>query len=274
MQLHIRIIEAKDIAKMDTIGKTDAYCQFGINGKTTHSTKVIDNSLTPKWDEEFTFPISNPVSDTFHLVMKDRDIGIDDLMATLDISLSSLPIGVVVDNWYPLQQVDKVPKGGIIHLLLHFAPTNAPPFVHNPIVPLPNCPLKLHVRLIEAKEIPKMDTIGSTDAYCRLYISDGNQQRSTTQKNTMLPKWNEDFHFDVPNPNTDTFDITMFDEDLKNDDAISIWSMPIRYIPYCTLSDQWIVMRSFPKVPKGGRLHLLLHLCPPNHAPFIPQPPQ
>ena len=273
MQLNIRIIEAKDIAKMDTFGKTDAYCQFGLNNKITYKTKIIDNCMTPKWNEEFSFPVSNPVSDSFHLIMKDHDIAMHDLIAVLDISLSSLPIGVVVDHWYPHQPVDKVPKGGLIHLLLHLAVTSAPPFITNPTVPIPNYPLKLHLRLIEAKEIPKMDFIGSTDAYCIMTISGGQKQRSTTQKNNMLPKWNQEFHFDIPNPNNDELQIVMRDEDIKNDDNISKWSMPIRYIPFCSLADQWVVMEAFPKVKKGGYLHILIHLCPANYSPFVAQPP-
>jgi len=273
MQLNIRFIEAKDIAKMDTFGKTDAYCQFGLNGKVNYKTKIIKNSMTPKWNEDFTLPITNAITDSLHLVMKDHDIAHDDLMAVLDINMSSLPPGVLVDHWYPLQPVDKVPKGGLIHLLLHLAAKTDSPFVNKPMSPLPNTPLKLHVRLIEGKEIPKMDTVGATDAYCILSLSNSQKQRSDTKQNTMLPKWNQDFHFDVRNPNTDEFQILMRDQDISRDDDISTWGMPVRYIPFCALADQWIIMQAVPKVKKGGRVHILLHLCPPDYDPFVPRPP-
>jgi len=244
-----------------------------MNGKIEKKTKIINNSMTPKWNEEYQFISNNPVSDYLHLIMKDHDVTCDDLMAILDVSVSSLPVGVVVDHWYPLQPVEKVKKGGLIHILFHLCQPGSPPFVNAPAAPLPATPLKLHLRLIEAKEIAKMDTFGSTDAYCVLTVSGKQQQRSSTQKNKMLPKWNQDFHFDISNPQTDEIKILMRDEDIKHDDDMANWSMPIRYIPFCTLSDQWVTMEAVPKVKKGGRLHLLFHLAPPDYTPFVSRPP-
>ena len=132
MQLHVRVIEARDIAKMDLFSKTDAYCLLNIVGKGhPKKTSVKQNNMTPRWDEEFHFPISNPQSDILHIFMKDEDVISDDPMATLDISLITLTPGVVVDQWYDMKPVKGVKKGGRLHLLLHLASTGAPPFVNS-----------------------------------------------------------------------------------------------------------------------------------------------
>jgi hypothetical protein len=273
MQAHVRVLEAKDIAKMDTIGATDAFCILSLNKKGEQKTKIV-TSMTPKWNQDFCFQVTNPTSDFIHIVMKDHDAVADDMMAILDINISALPVGMVVEHWYPMQPVDGVPKGGLLHLLLHLVPPGVSPFQSKPQVPIPQVPLALHVRLLEAKEIAKMDSLGSTDAYCIMSINGAAQQKSKVCNNTMLPKWNEEFHFTVSSPNTDEFKIVMRDKDVKSDDDMSQFSIPIRYIPFQTLSDQWITMQACKKVKKGGLVHVLFHFTYPDASAFVNAPPR
>ena len=70
MQLHVRLVEAKDIAKMDTFSKTDAYCLLSLNGTSPKKSKVIDNSMTPKWNEEFHFNVLSAKITLFLVILK------------------------------------------------------------------------------------------------------------------------------------------------------------------------------------------------------------
>jgi len=130
LQLNIRVVEAKELAKMDTFGSSDPYCLLQISGSSQiQKTKVVKNSLTPSFNQEFQFPISD-IRATLHILVKDEDAGSsDDAMAKLELALSSLPVGQVTDQWYPMRPAPGVNKGGDIHLVLHLAHHGDTPFV-------------------------------------------------------------------------------------------------------------------------------------------------
>lgn len=133
MQLHVRVIEALDIAKMD-VGKSDPYCILSLtSGNDTRRTRVIDNTVTPKWNEDFHFNCPNPAMSALKILMKDKDVMSDDSMATLEVQLCSLQPGVVTDQWYNMTPCKGVKKGGRIHLILHIAPNGAQAFVNAPV---------------------------------------------------------------------------------------------------------------------------------------------
>jgi hypothetical protein len=126
--LHIRVIEARDIAKMDTFGKSDPYVLVQLKGGKVFRTKVIDNTLKPVWNETFSMPITD-MGATLYLLMKDRDVSADDEMSRLEISLTSIKPGDVLDQWFPMRPVKGVKKGGEIHLQIHIAQPGEAPFV-------------------------------------------------------------------------------------------------------------------------------------------------
>jgi len=272
MQLHVRLLQAKDIAKMDTFGKTDAYCLLALNGSSPVKSKVIKNNMTPVWNEEFHFNVSSPQGDILKIKMRDEDVVCDDDMATLDLYLSSLPVGMVVDNWYAMMPCRKVKKGGLLHLLLHLCPPGGRAFLSNPLIPVPQTRSTLHLRIVEARDIPKMDTIGKTDAYCIISISEKNPQKTRVENNTMTPRWNEDFHFDVTNPQSDEIHLLMRDKDVIKDDDIGTWGMPLRYVPFNQVCDQWVTLKARPKVANPGRLHIVTHFAPVGAPAFVASP--
>ena len=127
----------------------------------------------------------------------------------------------------------------------------------------------LHVRLIEANDIPKMDLITQTDAYC-IFRSCSESRRSFTVLNSKHPRWNQEFHFTIPSPTIGSLNITMRDEDVFKDDNISYIDIPYNTMPVGQVIDQWFSMIPFRRVRKGGRLHLMLHMAPAGQPPFIP----
>ena len=126
--LHLRIVEADDLAKMDTIGLSDPYClvQLGTNTR-AQKTKVKENTLKPVWNEEFHWPITDQDA-VLHILMKDQDPTNDDPMAKLEININTLNVGQVVDRWFDMRPLPGCPKGGKIRLILHKAPNGAPAF--------------------------------------------------------------------------------------------------------------------------------------------------
>ncbi|KAK8838088.1 hypothetical protein M9Y10_036039 [Tritrichomonas musculus] len=125
--LHVRVIEADDIPKMDA-NATDAYCILNTSSE-SRNTAVIQNSMHPRWNQEFHFSIATPTTGSLRIVMRDKDIFKDDNISSLDIQLCSLPLGQVIDRWYDMIPFRRVKKGGRLHLVLHMAQTGQPPFI-------------------------------------------------------------------------------------------------------------------------------------------------
>ena len=69
---------------------------------------------------------------------------------------------------------------------------------------------QLHVRVIEAADIAKMDS-NATDAYCVLKTS-SQSEKTRVCNNTMTPRWNQEFHFNIASPSVGALDIKMRSE--------------------------------------------------------------
>jgi len=129
--LSVTVIRAKDLAPMDHSGTSDPYCEIISNSSTqSFHTKVISNSLTPTWDETFSFLIGplRPIT-TVTISLRDKDTLKDDFMGYVVIPLNKLieHKGDTLQEWF---KIDKEPshskKGakketqGTIEVKLHY----------------------------------------------------------------------------------------------------------------------------------------------------------
>ena len=139
MQLHVRVVEATDVPKMDFFGKADPYCLLQLSSSSTvRKTKVCESTYSPVWNDEFHFPVTNQATDSLHILMKDRDRGCaDDPISQISIPLATLAQGNVIDKWYDMQPVRGVKKGGRLRLVLHLANTGMTPFQQMQMMPPP-----------------------------------------------------------------------------------------------------------------------------------------
>lgn len=125
--LHVRVVEATDIPRMDA-NATDAYCLLQTSSESL-TTFVVKNSMNPRWNQEFHFSVSAPTVGSLRITMRDKDAIKDDNISYIDIQYCSMPVGQVIDMWYDMIPFNRVRKGGRLHLVLHMAPANSPPFV-------------------------------------------------------------------------------------------------------------------------------------------------
>ena len=133
MILHLKVVEAVDIPKMDIISKSDPYCIVSLsNSVNRQRTKTIDNTDHPVWNQEFHFPIkhnSNNTPVSISITVYDEDtFSKDDIISSIEIPVNDYLVGRVYDEWYSLYPAKKVKKGGRIHLVVHVAPKDAKPF--------------------------------------------------------------------------------------------------------------------------------------------------
>ena len=130
MILHVRAVEAKDLPKMDVIGKSDPFLTFRINvSKETYKTKFIKQTLDPKWNEEFHIPVPNQDC-VLHVELFDMDkVSANDLISTRDFELNHFKVGEVYEDWYHFFKAPGVDKPGSVYLVFHLANNGDTPFV-------------------------------------------------------------------------------------------------------------------------------------------------
>lgn len=132
MELNIKLVEAKDVPKMDTIGKSDPYIILKLSQSNQQwKTKYKKDTDCPVWNEEFTLPITNKMDEILTVEMWDKDLAKDDAISTLQIQVNKIPIGKVNDSWYTMHPVKGVPKGGKVRIIVHLCRAGSPKFVDN-----------------------------------------------------------------------------------------------------------------------------------------------
>jgi Ca2+-dependent lipid-binding protein len=269
MDLHVRVIEARGLPSQDSVGKNDPYCTLGIAGPAkpdkAQKTKVVKNSNEPVWNEEFKLSVTSWPTHTFWLQMYDEDVLKDDRMGRLEFGVAQIPAGHIIDSWIPFPKSGTIKKPGEIHLALHLVPRGATAWV-----PCPFAPQVLEVTIVGATEIAKMDTVGSTDAYCVVSIRDQGTHpwKTSVKKNSMKPVWNESYKFSITNPLVDVLHIVMRDEDISSDDDMAVLDVNLGELVNGQLLDKTYPMSPVKGVKKGGNLQLKLKLSP---APPVTQ---
>ena len=89
-RLSFVLVSASNIVKADIFGESDAYCKLFVNEEERGTSKVIDNSLNPVWNETFTLDLMLS-TDTVRVEMYDHDtIGAHDFLGQVELTGASL----------------------------------------------------------------------------------------------------------------------------------------------------------------------------------------
>ena len=256
MTLYIKVISGRQIPSADSTGLSDPYCVLELlNRKDKKKTSIKKQTLTPVWNQEFQFKIFSLNTDVIILSLYDYDkYSKNDLLGEWRKPIKDLRPGIVVE--------EEVNAGGMIHIIYHLACANQVKWESKEI-----WPLRLHIRAIEAKDIP--NNAGKTDPYLELFfIHDILKEKTTTKDNTLTPQWFQDFHFIITDLN-EAFKIKLWDENtLKNSElseAIINFSMNHKIN---TVYDEWYDMTPLGSNKKGGKVRLMTQLADYNTEPF------
>merc|ERR1712142_351383 len=88
--VHVLLVQARSVIAMDGGTSSDPYCKVTL-GKEKAKTKVINNSLNPKWREAIDLFWYEELDDTLHITLLDHDVGgKDDKMGRVAIDLRDL----------------------------------------------------------------------------------------------------------------------------------------------------------------------------------------
>jgi hypothetical protein len=134
-RLDVRVCGARNLPDTQWVSKPDPYVKCRLESQ-VHKTAVIENNLTPEWNEVFKFHVRDADSAQLRLEVWNDNVASDELLGHYTMSLAGLVQGEVVDKWFILQQCKsnaeihvrvcamdfgKLPTGG------HQSPQQRPP---------------------------------------------------------------------------------------------------------------------------------------------------
>ncbi|KAL4592033.1 hypothetical protein LXL04_005012 [Taraxacum kok-saghyz] len=213
--LHVKVIRARKLKKMDIIGTSDPYVRLSLSGEriSYKKTSVKLNNLNPEWNEDFKLTVKDPECQVLQLRVYDWEkVGVHDKLGMQVIPLNLLTphekkefTMELVKNMNPNDPRNKKPRGSITVEL------NFVPFVEDTMGI--NGPIDLFVK---KETIPK--TLGSSyvnragllvvtvigakhldgkrhNNPFALVIFKGDKRKTKVLKKTHNPIWNEDFQF-------------------------------------------------------------------------------
>ncbi|XP_062229617.1 synaptotagmin-3-like isoform X1 [Phragmites australis] len=94
----------------------------------------------------------------------------------------------------------------------------------------------LHVKVIRAMNLLKMDLLGKSDPYVKMRLSGErlSSKKTSVKMSNLNPEWNEHFRFIVKDPETQVLELHMFDwEKVKMHDKLGLQVIPLRLLtPY------------------------------------------
>jgi Ca2+-dependent lipid-binding protein len=270
MELRLRVIEARGLPSMDTFGKSDPYCTVGLLGKPAlQKTGVVENSNNPVWNASFTLEVLSYPTDILTIQMWDKDVAKDDKMGKLNIQLNKLPPGRLVDAWYKLTPTRGCAEPGDLHIAVQIVLRDAP---QGDDVPFKTYLLK--VKIVEAQNLAKLDTVGLSDPYCIVnLVNSPSVFRTSTKANTLEPVWNEEAQFAVTNPRVDILHILVRDKDVVNDDDMATCDIPLAVLPGLEALPSQFELHPCKGVKKGGQIKLVLQLVEAAPPPCAEEAP-
>ncbi|CAK9184528.1 unnamed protein product [Ilex paraguariensis] len=225
--LYVRVVKARDLPAKDVTGSCDPYVEVKL-GNYKGVTRHFEKKSNPEWNHVFAFSQDRLQASFIEVVIKDKDVVLDDFIGKISFGLVDVPRRVPPDSplapqWYRLEDKkgDKIKKGEI--MLAVWKGTQAdeafPDAWHSDAAAVST----EGITRIEGKyTYPKaLDLIPSdknkVPEVCVKVIL-GNQAVKTKLLKSVNPMWNEDLVFVAAEPFEEPLVITV--EDRSNKDEV------------------------------------------------------
>ncbi|KAK7092651.1 extended synaptotagmin-2-like isoform X3 [Littorina saxatilis] len=245
--LRVHVIEARDLKKADIgltgKGKSDPYTIVTV-GAQSFQTRVIDNTVSPVWDEAFEFVIDERDGQFLNLVLRDKDPGNkDDELGSISVEISSIFEKGTLDEWLTLDDVKK----GMVHIRAVWLYLANDPLELDRVRDLAIDEDSIHsalliVNLDSALDLPMIEKNQFVVKYCgvpalffELCLRNSKRGKKTlaepspsavltlgqtthesaVRAATTEPRWEENFRFFVANPSLQTLEMEIRDTKTK-----------------------------------------------------------
>uniref|UniRef100_A0AAY4ERY4 Extended synaptotagmin-like protein 1b n=1 Tax=Denticeps clupeoides TaxID=299321 RepID=A0AAY4ERY4_9TELE len=212
----------------------------------TKESKTCWNTVTPQWEDAFTFFIQNPCKQDLDIQVKDHDhvLNLGSLSIPL-VRLLSRP-ELTLDQWFQLEDSDVVP--------IPLSPSEFTESAKRPkhTTPDPSFATEgvLRIHLVGGQNLVPKDNLmggivkGKSDPYVKISVG-GKTFKSHTIKENLNPVWNELYEMVLTQVPGQDVNLEVFDKDMDKDDFMGRWGFDV----------------------KSGRVHLILEWLPTLSEP-------
>ncbi|KAE9592225.1 hypothetical protein Lal_00046404 [Lupinus albus] len=242
--LFVRVVKARDLPRMDITGSLDPYVEVKIGnfkGVTTH----FEKNQNPEWNKVFAFAKDNEQASILEVVVKDKDMVMDDVVGSVKFDLHEVPNRVPPDSplapeWYRIvnRNGDRENKNGELMLAVWYgtqADEAFPDAWHSDAMS-PNAifssnnglarskvyhsPRLWYVRLkvIEAQDLLLSEKSRVPDAYVKAQIGNQILRTRPVQSRIMNPYWDQNLTFVAAEPFEEPLILTVEDRIGNNKD--------------------------------------------------------
>lgn len=263
MRLHLRIIEADNIPKMDLIGKADPFVKvFLTESKDSDKTEYISKTYTPKWNKEMHLRVIS-VAEWAKFELRDHDAGgKHDLIGTFQRKIKDFQPGMVVDEWINVEKAKGVKKQARVHMVSHLSYEEMCPFYQ-----LPFQFLKVCVNIQGIRGLAKANRSDPLNPYILIGLGICPMLRFKTKelRGTNDPVWNEDIPIELTNPATDVLCLTLRDKTTSGEIDAATLSLVLNQYQLFMIYDNEYDMLASNNLKSGGKIKLKIQILPVNY---------
>lgn len=225
----ISVIEAKELAKMDSVlkgGAADPYILLEV-GAQKFRTKTMKNTLTPVWKQTFEAYVDNDEGQEIQLLLFDEEkTGKDAKMGMLDIDITSVAEQGTRDLWLPLDGV----KTGMVHLNLTWCKLSASP-KHLQVAGPSLSSALLMVKVKQGKNVPSPLKAKDVPAvFCKVTVEETEKETYHIGHNpdTKTLDWKQALRFLIKNHTTASIKIEVIES--KGTKKIGSFVVPLKTV--------------------------------------------
>ncbi|XP_051555701.1 extended synaptotagmin-2-like isoform X2 [Myxocyprinus asiaticus] len=265
--LRIHFLEAQDLVGKDTFlgglikGKSDPYGVVQLGNQLFRS-KVIKDSLNPKWNEVYEACVYDHTGQTLLIELFDEDTDKDDFLGGLKINVDELQKEQKVDEWFVLDDT----ATGKIHLKIEWLSLQPKPDKLDEVLSIikadkgqANDGLSsalLLVHLDSAKNLPSGKKVTSDPSPFVQFTVGHKSFESKTRFKTNEPVWEEAFTFLIHNPKSQELEVEV--KDVKHDCSLGMFSLPLSKL---LQEDQMMISQRFPLKNSGPSATLKMKMA-------------
>ncbi|XP_028853814.1 extended synaptotagmin-1 isoform X2 [Denticeps clupeoides] len=249
----------------------------------TKESKTCWNTVTPQWEDAFTFFIQNPCKQDLDIQVKDHDhvLNLGSLSIPL-VRLLSRP-ELTLDQWFQLEDSGSASRIYIKAVLRVL-------WIDEDVVPIPLSPSEftesakrpkhttpdpsfategvLRIHLVGGQNLVPKDNLmggivkGKSDPYVKISVG-GKTFKSHTIKENLNPVWNELYEMVLTQVPGQDVNLEVFDKDMDKDDFMGRVKISLSDLISAQHTDQWFPLSDV----KSGRVHLILEWLPTLSEP-------